>query len=65
MTKNKYGLSRDIPPSVKLQVRRACSFGCVICGASITYEHIDPPFTEAHEHDPEKIAPFAHNATEK
>lgn len=57
MTKNKYGLPREIPASVKLQVRKACGFGCVICGASIIeYEHIDPPFTEAKEHDPENIA---------
>jgi hypothetical protein len=29
----------------------------VICGASIIeYEHIDPPFEEAREHDPERMA---------
>ena len=55
--KNKYGLSRHIPSDVKLQVRQHCGFGCVICGASIVeYEHVDPPFALAKEHDPEKIA---------
>lgn len=54
---NKHGLSRTIPAAVKREVRRSCGFGCVICGASIIeYEHIDPPFAEAKEHDPDKIA---------
>lgn len=57
MSQTKYGLSRTIPESVKLQVRKDCGFGCVNCGTSIIeYEHIDPPFAEAKEHDPEKIA---------
>ena len=55
--KNKYDLTRDIPDPVKRQVRQSCGFGCVICGASIIdYEHVDPIFAEAKEHDPEKIA---------
>ena len=54
--KNKYDLNRDIPNLVKRQVRQSCGFGCVICGASIIdYEHVDPIFAEAKEHDPEKI----------
>src|SRR5680860_323928 len=53
---NKYGLSRNIPADVKRQIRKECGFGCVICGgAFITYEHIDPTFAEAREHDPEKM----------
>jgi hypothetical protein len=55
--RNKYGLSRYIPPNVKREVRKRCGFGCVVCGVSIIeYEHIDPPFAEAKEHDPDKIA---------
>lgn len=42
---NKYGLTRDIPASVKRAVRQRDGFGCVICGLGIyTYEHIDQPF---------------------
>jgi hypothetical protein len=53
---NQYGLSRDIPAAIKRQVRKACGFGCVVCGGSIIdYEHVDPPYVEAREHDPEKI----------
>src|SRR6266545_6167963 len=53
---NKYGLARDIPDAVKRQVRQACGFGCVLCGASIIeYEHVDPPFAEAKAHDPQRI----------
>lgn len=38
-------------------MRQECGFGCVICGLAIVqYEHIDPPFAEALEHNPEKIA---------
>jgi hypothetical protein len=38
-------------------VRQACGFGCVTCGKAVSqYEHIDPPFEEAKEHDPEAIA---------
>lgn len=53
---NKHGLPRDIPAAVKREVRQRCGFGCVVCGlAIIQYEHIDPEFHEAKEHDPEKI----------
>ncbi len=56
MHKNKYGLSRTIPPSIKQIVRRNAGFGCVICGASIIqYEHVDPEFKDAKKHDPNCI----------
>lgn len=56
-TTNKYGLSRTIPASTRKSIRYACGFGCVICGNAIyDYEHIDPVFAEAREHDAEKIA---------
>ncbi len=54
---NAYGLSRTIPKEVKRQVRQECGFGCVVCGLAIgMYEHIDPPFKDAKEHDPSRIA---------
>lgn len=53
---NKFGLSRYIPAGDKRKVRKRCGYGCVICGMGIyTYEHIDPPFSEAKEHNPKKI----------
>ena len=57
MTTNRYGLSRDIPRRIKHKVRQACGYGCVVCANAIYhYEHIDPPFALAREHDPRKIA---------
>lgn len=55
--KNKHGLKRSIPPDVKLKVRKDCGFGCVICGSWICeYEHFDPEFKDAKQHDPKGIA---------
>lgn len=55
-TTNKFGLSRNIPAAIRKTIRHACGYGCVICGNAIyEYEHIDPVFAEAREHDPEKI----------
>lgn len=54
--KNKHGLSRYIPKDTRRSVRQRCGFGCVICGlAIIDYEHLDPPFSEAKEHNPNNI----------
>lgn len=56
MSYNKYGLSREIPKEIKLKVRRNSGFGCVICGLGIyEYDHIDPEFKDAQEHDPNNI----------
>jgi len=53
---NKYGLTRIIPPDVKLEVRKRCGFGCVICGSGLfQYEHFDPPFFDCNEHNPTGI----------
>lgn len=53
---NRFGLSRNIPAEIKRQVRKACGFGCVICGLGIIdYEHIDPPFSEANKHSVDGI----------
>jgi len=66
---NAHGLSRDIPDPIARTIRQQCGFGCVICGCAIyTYHHYDPPFAEATEHDPERIAllcPRCHGYVEK
>lgn len=54
--KNKHGLSRDIPLAVKREVRRRSGFGCVVCGLFLyDYEHFDPPFEDAREHNPDGV----------
>lgn len=54
---NKHGLTRDIPADVARAVRQRDGFGCVLCGSAVyTYEHVDPPFSEAKVHDPTCIA---------
>jgi hypothetical protein len=54
---NRHGLSRHIPADVKLAVRQACGFGCVVCGSAIIeYEHVDPPFAWATAHEAASIA---------
>jgi len=55
-THNRYGLSRHIPAEIRREVRQRSKFGCVICRRGFyQYEHIDPPFGDAREHDPERI----------
>lgn len=54
--KNIYGLPRHIPNATKLEVRKICSYGCVICGSvPYQYDHLRVPFAEARIHDPEDI----------
>lgn len=54
--RNKYGLGRTIPSEVKRIVRQRCGFGCVLCGLALyDYEHFDPDFKDALEHDPSGI----------
>ncbi len=53
---NTHGLSRHIPTEIKRQVRRRSRFGCVVCRRGFyQYEHIDPLFEDAREHDPARI----------
>jgi hypothetical protein len=53
---NKFGLSRNIPPDIKYRIRKEAGFGCVICGLAIgTYEHIEPLWVDAKEHDANKM----------
>ncbi len=62
---NAFGLKREIPAATKRLIRQRCGFGCVICGLGIVqYEHVDPEFKNAKEHDPEAMAllcPGCHN----
>lgn len=56
MVKNRYGLNRNIPNSIKIEVRKRCGFGCIECGSAIyQYHHYDPPFEDAKTHDPNGI----------
>lgn len=54
---NKHGLQRAISANVKRQVRKRCGFGCVICGCAIyEYDHFDPEYSDATEHNSDGIA---------
>lgn len=53
---NKFGLSRNMPATIRRQVRENSKFGCVICRSGFyQYEHIEPVFEYAEEHDPGAI----------
>jgi len=53
---NRHGLSRTIPAEVQRRIRQNSRFGCVVCRNAIyEYEHIEPAFEDAREHDSEKI----------
>lgn len=55
-TRNKYGLSRNIPTRVKKEVRRRSKNGCVVCRCLLyEYQHFSPRFSEARKHDPNGI----------
>lgn len=48
--------SRSIPEGIKREVRKACYFGCVICGLPVWhYDHIDG-WAQVQKHDPLRIA---------
>jgi hypothetical protein len=56
MSKNKHGLERKIPASIKEQVKKDCYYGCVICGNGLfEFEHIDPEYKDCTKHEPKKI----------
>jgi hypothetical protein len=56
LRKNKYGLTDTIPSQIKREIRQRCGFGCVNCGNAVyQYEHVDPTFAEAKEHNPDHI----------
>ncbi|WCP84012.1 FKBP-type peptidyl-prolyl cis-trans isomerase [Vibrio harveyi] len=53
---NKHGLDRYIPQSIRQQIRNEAGYGCVMCGSMFCdYEHIEPEFNDAHEHNPEHM----------
>ena len=50
--KNIHGLPREIPAAVKREVRQRDGCGCVFCAVPIIeYEHVDPLFADAEEHN--------------
>ena len=55
--KNEYGLDRYIPSDVRSKVRQNSNFGCVNWRTAIyEFEHFEPDFKDASEHNPEGIA---------
>ena len=53
---NKHNLKRYIPSEIRAKIRKDSGFGCVICGCVfVDYEHIEPEFSNAKEHNPEKM----------
>lgn len=59
---NKHGLSRTIPSNVKRAIRHQDGYGCIICGNMLVdYEHIDPLFCDAVEHNPANMALLCSN----
>ena len=54
---NRHGVPRRPPANVRRALRKEALFGCVKCGfAFCEYEHIDPAFPDATEHDPARMA---------
>lgn len=53
---NKHGLPRNIPTKVKQEVRLACGFGCVVCGAvPYEYDHFRVAWPDAVSHEADDI----------
>jgi len=53
---NKHGLKRAIDAPIKREIRQKCGFGCIKCGSAVyQYEHVDPEFIDAKEHNPNHI----------
>ena len=53
---NKHGLKRYIEESIRKQIREDAGYGCVVCGTLFCdYEHIEPEFHNAEQHDPTKM----------
>lgn len=66
MTINKHGLPRTVPESIKRQIRQRCGFGCVICGLGFyEYEHFDPDYCDAHEHNPDGMTLLCSQCNQK
>ena len=53
---NKFGLKRYVSAQIREQIRKEAGFGCVICGCVLVdYEHIEPEWADAHEHNPDHM----------
>lgn len=53
---NKHGLKRYISSDIKNKIRQDAGFGCVFCGSVLVdYEHIEPEWHDASEHDPDRM----------
>lgn len=62
MSQNRQGLSRHIPETTKKLVRKACGYGCVVCGSiPYDYDHLKTEFNVADEHDPDDIVLLCNN----
>jgi len=54
--KNKHGLKRYIPTTVRRTIRKNSGFGCVVCGnAIVDYEHVDPEWNDAKSHNASRM----------
>jgi len=54
--KNRHGLKRYIPASIKRTIRKNSGYGCVVCGnAIVDYEHVDPEWNDAKSHNASKM----------
>jgi len=63
---NKYGLKRNIPTHIKREIRKRCGFGCVRCGFGwYDYEHFDPDYCDATEHNPNKMTLLCMSCNQK
>lgn len=65
-TKNRHGLSRRVPAEVQRVIRKRCGFGCVICGFGFyEYEHFNPDFADATEHNPKGMTLLCSQCNQK
>lgn len=65
-TKNRHGLARRVPADIKRIIRQRCGFGCVICGIGFyEYEHFNPDFADATEHNPKGMTLLCSQCNQK
>jgi hypothetical protein len=58
---NKHGLKRRPEADIMRIVRERAGFGCVVCGNALCdYDHIEPEWVEAREHNPNGIVFLCH-----
>jgi hypothetical protein len=60
--RNKHGLDRKVSAEIRRKIRQNSKFSCVICRSPIcTYEHFDPEFKDATEHNPYGMCLLCHS----